>query len=120
MALPWGSLIMNRPSCVNVTDNQDVIEAADEGGRTVLKRMFVKLIPGQHYDPHVDWEKERCPNRKRIHIPLTSNPDSVFMDGDTPWNFLVGRHYELDPSEVHAVYNRGNTDRIHYFFDYEG
>ncbi len=86
------------------------------GGR-IIRAMVAKLPPGARIDPH----RDRHPSfgcGHRIHAPITTNSKVRFSVDGRPYNLQVGQVYEINNLKVHSVINRGNTDRIHFIFDY--
>lgn len=54
----------------------------------------------------------------RIHVPLLTNPDVIFLVGGKQVTMDVGNGYEINNQLVHRVHNGGDEDRIHFIFDY--
>lgn len=78
-------------------------------------RLLSVVMPGAFIEPHTDelggdW-------RTRIHVPLTTNPDAMFISGGAVHRMVVGFAYEIDTRERHAVWNAGATPRVHLMFD---
>lgn len=53
----------------------------------------------------------------RVHIPLQTNPGSLFYSEDVPWHMAVGTAYEVDIRRMHHNHNPGPKLRIHFWFD---
>lgn len=77
---------------------------------------FVNVIlPGTGLDPHVD---DMGPDwLMRIHVPLLTNPQSVFIVGGLNHRLDVGAAYRVNTLLEHSVRNDGATPRVHYIFD---
>jgi hypothetical protein len=73
------------------------------------------LIPGQEISVHTDHHENNC--RARIHVPLLTNLECLFISDGDEWHMQVGRAYLIDPTMPHGVVNRGSTDRIHLIFN---
>jgi hypothetical protein len=78
-------------------------------------RLLSVVMPGTFIEPHTDelganW----C---TRLHVPLLTNPDAMFISGDAVHRMAVGFAYEVNTRERHAVWNAGETPRVHLMFD---
>ena len=86
------------------------------GGR-IIRAMAAKLLPGSRIDPHRDVHPSfNCGHR--IHVPVTTNPRVRFSVDGRPFKLEVGQCYEINNRMMHSVANKGDTDRIHFIFDY--
>jgi hypothetical protein len=86
-------------------------------GGTIIRAMAAKLLSGGNIKPHVDHHPSfHCGHR--IHIPITTNPRVRFMIDGRPYQFEVGKVYELNNQRQHSVMNKGDEDRITFIFDY--
>ncbi len=96
---------------------QQIIEKHYPKGGTIIRAMAAKLLSGGLIKPHVDHHPSfHCGHR--IHIPITTNPRVRFMIDGVPYQFEVGKHYELNNQRQHSVMNKGDEDRITFIFDY--
>ncbi len=84
-------------------------------GRYRGNTLISKMVPGQRIEDHRDHHEGGC--RIRIHVPLTTNLDAIFTIAGESFHMDVGHAYEIDPNEVHSVFNGGDTDRIHLIFN---
>ena len=77
--------------------------------------MLSVVMPGREIEPHTDSQPPHwiC----RVHVPLTSNPESLFVVGGEVHNLHVGCAYRVNTEAVHSVENDGGTPRIHFLFD---
>ena len=94
-----------------------IIEKHYPHGGTIIRAMAAKLLGGGRITPHFDSH----PSFKfghRIHIPITTNPRVRFMIDGRPYQFEVGKAYEINNRLNHSVMNRGADDRITFIFDY--
>ena len=48
----------------------------------------------------------------------STNPRVRFMIDGRPVQLEVGQAYEINNQKTHSVMNKGDTDRIHFIFDY--
>jgi hypothetical protein len=81
------------------------------------KIMLAKLRTGGKIGLHVDRPIESAYPHK-IHIPITTNPQTKFFVGDQSYHFEVGQAYEVNNRDVHGAENLGDCDRIHLIFSY--
>lgn len=99
-----------------VTD--ELVRVATPGSFGHLRernRLLSVVMPGATIEPHTD---ELGPDWvTRIHVPLTTNPDAMFITGDVVHRLAVGLAYEINTRERHAVWNAGKTPRVHLMFD---
>src|SRR5918993_1961544 len=74
--------------------------------------MLARMAPGGVIHPHSD----KNPAAKwphKIHVPIQTNEDVVFSVDGVSYHLAEGEAVELNNMAVHAVENRGSTDRIH-------
>lgn len=84
------------------------------------KAMLARLAAGAIIDPHTDGAGSNLLTHK-IHVPLITNPDALFLTGETWTHLEVGQAYEVNNIIRHGVVNRGGEDRIHFIFEvFEG
>jgi len=86
-------------------------------GGTIIRAMAAKLMAGGRIVPHRDAHPSFGAGH-RIHVPLATNPRVRFMIDGRPAQLEVGHAYEINNQKVHSVMNKGDTDRIHFIFDY--
>ena len=77
--------------------------------------MFARLPAGGKISPHTDGRASHYIHK--IHVPLITNPETIFYVGDEARNLPVGEIVEVNNKRNHAVYNRGAEDRIHFIFE---
>lgn len=80
------------------------------------KAMFARLEAGHVIDRHIDGAGSNLQSHK-IHVPLISNPDAVFIVGDESFHMPVGHAYEVNNIRPHGAANHGASDRIHFIFE---
>ena len=79
--------------------------------------MLARMAPGGVIHPHRDANPAaKWPHK--IHVPLFTNPDVAFYVDGVEYHFAEGEAVEVNNLGVHAVANRGDTDRIHLIFEY--
>jgi hypothetical protein len=99
-----------------VTD--ELVRSATPGALRERNRLLSVVMPGALIEPHTDeLGADWC---TRIHVPLTTNPDAMFISGDAVHRMPVGFAYEINTRERHAVWNAGLTPRVHLIFDLHG
>ena len=94
-----------------------IIETYYNPGGIVLRAMAAKLKAGGRISPHVDSLKSFHMGH-RIHVPITTNTSVRFMIEGKPYQFEVGKVYELNNQKTHSVMNMSKDDRISFIFDY--
>ncbi|MEV1143563.1 aspartyl/asparaginyl beta-hydroxylase domain-containing protein [Micromonospora sp. NPDC049799] len=57
-------------------------------------------------------------NAHRMHIPLATNEDCFFNEGDTVYRMRKGEVWFLDASEIHSVAVLSSEERVHLMFDF--
>ncbi len=86
-------------------------------GGTIIRAMAAKLMAGGRIVPHRDAHPSFAAGH-RIHVPIRTNPRVRFMIDGQPVKLEPGHAYEINNQKVHSVMNKGDTDRIHFIFDY--
>lgn len=81
-------------------------------------RMVSVVMPGHEIPPHVDKHGPRWWGR--VHVPLTSDPASVFVVGGETHRLRVGVAYVVNTLAEHSVSNvQGVVPRVHLVVDWE-
>lgn len=79
--------------------------------------MLARMAPGGVIHPHRDGNPSaKWPHK--IHVPLQTNPQVTFEVDGVGHHFAEGDAVEVNNMAVHAVANRGATDRTHLIFEY--
>jgi hypothetical protein len=86
-------------------------------GGTIIRAMAANLLAGGRIKPHFD-SHPSFRYGHRIHIPLTTSRGVRFMIDGRPYQFEVGKAYELNNQLTHSVMNRSKENRITFIFDY--
>ena len=94
-----------------------IIETYYTPGGTLLRAMAAKLKAGGRIRPHVDSLKSFHMGH-HIHVPITTSAAVRFMIEGKPYQFEVGKAYELNNQMKHSVMNMSKEDRISFIFDY--
>lgn len=82
----------------------------------VGQALYIKLPAGKVIDPHEDggdYLYHAC----RHHIPIITNPGvGFYIDGETQ-HMKEGECWEINNNKTHAVFNKGDRDRVHLLID---
>jgi hypothetical protein len=79
--------------------------------------MLARMAPGGVIHPHRD-ENPAAKWPHKIHVPLQTNENVTFYVDGTGYRIAEGEAVEVNNMGLHAVENRGSTDRIHLIFEY--
>lgn len=79
--------------------------------------MLARMAPGGMIHPHRD-ENPAAKWPHKIHVPLLTNDAVTFYVDGVGYHFEEGEAVEVNNMGLHAVENRGQTDRIHLIFEY--
>ncbi len=79
--------------------------------------MLARMAPGGVIHPHRD-ENPAAKWPHKIHVPLQTNPEVTFYVDGVGYQLAEGEAVEVNNMGLHAVENRGATDRIHLIFEY--
>lgn len=88
------------------------------GDGLIKTAILIKLPKGNCIARHYDKGKHfiEC---NRIHIPIITNPECIFEIDNERRNLKVGEVWEINNNaKPHAVFNNGDTDRVHLLLDY--
>jgi hypothetical protein len=77
--------------------------------------MFVKLLPGEKINPHVD--VRHLLHFYRCHLPIVTNDDIFFYIDYRKYKLREGIFYKINNFRVHSVENNSTEDRIHLIVD---
>lgn len=94
-----------------------IIEQHYQPGGTIIRAMAAKLLAGGRITPHFD-SHPSFRHGHRIHVPITTSNGVRFMIDGRPYQFEVGKAYEINNQKTHSVMNRSKEDRITFIFDY--
>lgn len=84
-------------------------------GCEAYNHLLSVVMPGNSIPPHVDHQPSDWITR--VHVPLTTNPDSRFIVGGIAHAMQVGLCYRVNTLAEHSVENAGATPRIHFMTD---
>lgn len=77
--------------------------------------MLARLPAGSTISPHTDRMASHYIHK--IHVPLITNPETIFHVGSKARHMPVGEVIEVNNKRNHAVENNGPLDRIHLIFE---
>ena len=87
-------------------------------GRGAFPRvMLARMAPGGVIHPHRD-QNPAAKWPHKVHVPLLTNDGVTFTVDGKSYHFAEGEAVEVNNMGLHAVENRGSTDRIHLIFEY--
>lgn len=78
--------------------------------KSLRQILIAKHPPGLKISIHSDSPA------KKLHIPLHTNKDAVFVfgeNGERSYQMEVGKIYIINPLVPHGTVNNGDTDRVH-------
>jgi len=78
---------------------------------------FLRLRPGSAIRTHTDLALGFADGEVRMHIPVRTNPDVLFVLGDRRIVMGEGECWYNDFTLPHSVENRGASDRVHLVVD---
>jgi hypothetical protein len=79
--------------------------------------MLARMAPGGVIHPH----KDQNPAAKwphKVHVPLVTNDEVTFYVEGSGYHLPEGQAVEVNNMGVHAVANRGGSQRKHLIFEY--
>ena len=79
--------------------------------------MLARMSPGGVIHPHRD-QNPAAKWPHKVHVPLLTNPDVTFYVDGKGYRLAEGEAVEVNNMGLHAVENRGSSDRIHLIFEY--
>jgi len=116
-----------RPAMVNdptwhgfyaVTDHiVKLCQAYAPRGTRPTQRLLSVVMPGHGIPPHVDKVSPRWWGR--VHVPLLTDPASLFIVGQEAHHLEPGFAYAVNVLAEHSVENHGATPRVHFMADWE-
>jgi len=116
-------MIVTTPGQRNFADTQALAscpyfrELIDSFQAEIRGARLLRLTPGSMLKEHTDHENTEDDGVLRIHIPVVTNPDVVFLLNGTRVAMEAGSAWYLRLRDPHSVANRGATDRVHLLVD---
>lgn len=95
----------------------DFVADKFEHNGIVVRLLFAKLKAGGTIPAHID-DRYSLVNCHRIHIPIITNDQNVFMVGGEEKYLREGEVWEINNATVHAVNNNSGEDRVHLILDW--
>jgi hypothetical protein len=90
---------------------------AESFGAELRAVRLLRLTPGSVLLEHTDHEYTDDDGTVRIHIPVVTNPDVVFLLNGTRVVMGAGTAWVLRLADPHSVANNGTSDRVHMLVD---
>lgn len=78
---------------------------------------LMRLKAGAKILRHSDPLHTISPHLTRIHVPVVTSPEVVFLVNDTPIPLRAGEAWHIDVRFPHQVDNRSTRDRVHLVID---
>ncbi|MFF9352100.1 aspartyl/asparaginyl beta-hydroxylase domain-containing protein [Streptomyces sp. NPDC014734] len=127
----WTTSLMNRsgdPHDVVIGDGRprptSLLEEMPATARLLdslrLDFMYVRLArlePHSYLWEHRDYAEPRETGRRRLHIPLVTNPSAVLVTAGARVHVAAGALWRQTPSQAHGVCNTTGPDRFHLIAD---
>ena len=79
------------------------------------RAMLAKLPARSEISRHSDGDASHYIHK--IHVPLITNPETVFHVGREARHLPAGEIFEVNNKRIHAVKNNGDQDRVHFIFE---
>lgn len=95
----------------------DFIAAFYQDNGFVVRLIFAKLLAGGKIPRHADGGFSLM-NSHRIHIPIVTGDNNIFLVNGEQKNMQVGEMWEINNELPHMVENRSDKDRIHLIVDW--
>ena len=96
---------------------EEIIKKHYPTGGDVIRAVVASLRAGGNIKAHTDGHPSfHCAHR--IHVPISTNPKVWFTIGGRPYQFEIGKAYEINNLKQHSVVNKGDEDRLTFIFDY--
>lgn len=89
----------------------------NKGPADARNRMLSVVMPGARIEPHDDRNVLTSTFRYRAHVPLTSNDHAWWIHHRRADVLEVGAVYVVRVDHEHAVWNAGDSPRVHLTFD---
>jgi len=81
---------------------------------------LAKLTPNSFLWEHRDYADLPRTPRRRLHLPLFTNPSAVLVTGGAQINLTAGYLWRLLPTYAHGACNLLGPDRLHLIIDVYG
>lgn len=95
----------------------DMFSALGVESQNVVNMIAVRLPARSNIDPHNDGGP-LLSGSHRVHVPLVTHDDVIFMIDRERFNMKIGKAYEINNMLRHSVENDTDIDRIHLIFDH--
>jgi ABC-type polysaccharide transport system permease subunit len=78
----------------------------------IFRSILARLGPNETISAHID-RADMMRYCKKIHIPIITNDNVLFQVGVTEKNLKEGEIWDVNVTNLHAVYNQSNENRVH-------
>jgi len=78
---------------------------------------LMRLKPGSHIFRHSDPLQDVGAGLIRLHIPISTNPEVLFIVNNQRVTMLPGEVWHIDVRFPHEVHNMGSEHRVHLVLD---
>lgn len=101
----------------SIKELQDIYDWLEkEYSGKVIRSELINMLPKSRVRGHRD-RTDMLFLCRRIHIPIKTNNETIFMVNKEYENMAEGCIYEINNSKIHSVYNGGSENRIHLIID---
>ena len=94
-----------------------IAEVLDAFPGTRNRIRLMRLKAGARILRHSDPLHTISPDLTRIHVPIVTSPEVVFLVNDTAIPLRAGEAWHIDVRFPHQVDNRSDCDRVHLVID---
>ncbi len=84
---------------------------------SILAARLLRLKAGSRIREHRDYNLSIEDGELRVHVPVQTNPQLIFMLGGDRLILAEGSSWYLNVNYPHSVDNPGEIDRVHLVFD---
>ncbi|HZL56304.1 MAG TPA: aspartyl/asparaginyl beta-hydroxylase domain-containing protein [Bryobacteraceae bacterium] len=85
----------------------------------IVMAVYYSMLPGTELHPHRDTSGTLELGRLRFHVPIQTNPNVRFMVSKKRVPMEEGQLWALNTSYLHAVENKGESERVHLVIEVE-
>lgn len=97
----------------------EIIKTKTNGQGYLLRAILTKLYKKTSIPKHIDIANQTFKLSRRIHIPIITNSECIFIVGEHSINMKEGEIWEMNnDKQEHSVHNNGDEDRIHLIIDW--
>lgn len=105
---------IDEPVLASLPYTKAVIESIEAPKSSIR---YLRLAPGSVIKPHKDYDLVFWDGFVRLHIPVVTNDEVIFIVNNERLVMQPGECWFADFSQTHSVENNGDTDRVHLVID---